>query len=210
MLNVSQILKNSEILFLGAHTDDIEIGAGGLLFLALQEPTCKVHYLSFSLCRDLPRNINIREDQERILSFLREERINSIGMLNFRNKHLSAEGEHIRKELEKFSPDIVVTHSRNDLHQDHKAIMEETTRVFKKQTILEYEIPHSCSNFSPDLFIGLSIETFEKKLNLIEMYQSQKDVYYIGRDKISATAKFRGLQCGYNMAEAYKVNKVVL
>ena len=128
------------VLCLGAHSDDIEIGAGGtLLKLAGQIPDLEVYWVVFSAPG--PRAEEARRSADDFLSGVtrKEVRIGS-----FRESYFHSEWPAIKDWFEQikatFEPDLVLTHYRDDRHQDHRVLSDLAWNTFRSHLILEYEI----------------------------------------------------------------------
>jgi LmbE family N-acetylglucosaminyl deacetylase len=191
-----------KVLFVGPHPDDVEIGALGTL-LKLKD-NHEIHYLVFSMCTDIPRNTNINDEFTQIKELLNIKTENK----DLPNRELYQYGNEIREILEKYRDmgiDLVFGPSINDTHQDHKSVAEEIIRVFKYQSILFYEIPHSCPFFKPTFFFPLDENTVSEKNKILSIYKSQREKQYIQESSITTTMKFRGLEFGVEYAEAFEV-----
>ena len=121
----------------------------------------------------------------------------------------------IEKIIEKFHPDIVYTHSQNDVNIDHRIIHDATitaTRPTSKTSIkcvYSFEIPSSTewyfkSPFSPNVFVDISKE-LPKKIKALEAYKSELRKYPHPRSKegLECVAKRWGTVSGFNAAEAF-------
>jgi LmbE family N-acetylglucosaminyl deacetylase len=131
----------SHILLIGAHCDDIEIGCGGSLLRLLSEhPRARVTWV---VCASNP----VREKEARACAaaFLRNRR-SDVRVLGFRDGFLPAHWAELKDAFETLkkdvAPDLIFTHYRHDLHQDHRAVSELTWNTFRNHAILEYEIPN--------------------------------------------------------------------
>lgn len=202
------------VLCLGAHCDDIEIGCGGLLLhLCRARPDLKIVWVVFS--SDSVRAMESREAGAKFLADLRDKEI----VINeFRNGFFPYIGadikecfEHLKGEI---SPDIVLTHFRDDLHQDHRTVSELTWNTFRSQFILEYEIPKYDGDLGPvNFFVPLTEEMARRKVDVImECFTSQREKRWFDRDLFLALMRLRGMECnaeeGY--AEAFYCRKAVL
>jgi hypothetical protein len=128
-------------LCLGAHCDDIEIGCGGtMLRLARERPDVSVHWVVFG--SDTVRAREARDSASRFLGGVRHK---TVTVKDFRSSFFPYCGEQIKESFEQLksevAPDIIFTHSREDLHQDHRIVSELTWNTFRDHLILEYEIP---------------------------------------------------------------------
>lgn len=203
---------SQRILFLGAHTDDIEHGAGGSLAKALGLG-CFVRYVSFSRCLDLPRNATIVDDQEAVSKHL-ESMGCSVKMLDLRNQDLASDSRLIRSELgalrSEFEPQVVFCHWPRDAHQDHREVTKECIRIFPGSTILGYEVLRSCHGFAPDVFVALSEDEVEAKITMISLYKTQADLYYNRPDVLRSLAVLRGASIDRPLAEGFRAIRVVV
>ena len=143
----------SEVLFLGAHCDDIEIGCGAAI-LKLISKRKDVHITWVVFCSDAAREKEARISAEH---FLKGAQKKSIIIHAFRDGFLPYLGEGPKEAFEQLKlvskPDIIFTHYRKDLHQDHRIISELTGNTFRDHVILEYEIPKYDGDFgSPNTY----------------------------------------------------------
>ena len=142
-----------QILCLGAHSDDIEIGCGGtILQLIESQPSTSVDWVVFS--SSTPRR---REALRSAGLFLKGTKSRSITVRSYRDGFFPYVGMKIKEEFERLkrriNPDLVFTHYRHDLHQDHHLLNELTWNTFRDHLILEYEIPKYDGDLgSPNVF----------------------------------------------------------
>lgn len=201
------------ILFIGAHTDDIEHGAGGLFCQLLKEREHQVRYLTFSKCMDLPRNEGIEVEIRRVGKYI-TQRGGQVRVLNLPNRRFPERSLEIRTELEHeratFHPEIIFTHWVGDIHQDHKVVAEESLRVFRNETVLACEGLRSCPRFAPNFFVVLSEEAIDTKIELLAMYETQAGLYYNSPDVIRSLAVARGVAIGRSFAEGYSLERMVV
>jgi len=194
------------VLAVGAHPDDVETGALGLL-LSLKD--AKIIYVALSQCSDIPRNTSLLAEHGTVTGQMNVPS----AIYDLPNRYLHMHGDKVREILETyrdgFSPDTVVTSSPNDVHQDHRALAEEVTRTFKRETVLFYETPSACPYFNPRLFHVMTESDVERKLAIIALYRSQADRPYMSRQELWTTMRFRGKQCGAKYAEAFEVWRII-
>jgi LmbE family N-acetylglucosaminyl deacetylase len=203
-----------QILCLGAHCDDIEIGCGGTILKLLQQyKRTSVHWVVFS--SDEQRGEEARESAN---TFLRQAELKNIVIKTFTTSFFPYVGTDIKLYFERLkqevSPDVIFTHYRNDLHQDHRVISELTWNSFRDHLILEYEIPKYDGDFgSPNSFVHLDESIVEKKIGLImESFRSQKGKHWFDKETFSAVLRVRGMEsCSpAKYAEAFYCRKLVL
>ena len=125
-----------QILCLGCHSDDIEIGCGGtILRLALEHPDCVFHWIVFSAI-----GARATEARHAAAQFVDPSRLKGPLLKTFRDGFMPYIGADIKKVFEELkqtvSPDLIFTHSRRDAHQDHRLISELTWNTFRDHLIL--------------------------------------------------------------------------
>jgi LmbE family N-acetylglucosaminyl deacetylase len=202
------------VLAIGAHADDIEIGCGGtLLRLAESDPGATVTWIVLS--GDGERANEARASAQDILSGFATRRVEVEG---FRDGYFPFEGAEIKDYFERLntdvSPDIVFTHQRFDLHQDHRLVCELTWNTFRDHLVLEYEIPKYDGDVgSPNLFVPLSESISSRKIEaLLTHFASQRGKRWFTRDLFEASLRLRGMESNApgGRAEAFYSRKLVL
>jgi len=201
------------ILCLGAHSDDIEIGCGGtILRLVDQYPNSVLHWVVFSAL-----GVRAAEAQRAAALFAGKATIRGPVLKAFRDGFMPFVGAEIKstfEELKAISPDLIFTHNRRDAHQDHRLIAELTWNTFRDHLILEYEIPKYDGDMGkPNLFVPLEPEGFQDKVRyIIDAFQSQHSKRWFREETFLALMRLRGMECnapsGY--AEAFYCRKMVL
>jgi LmbE family N-acetylglucosaminyl deacetylase len=203
-----------KILCLGAHCDDIEIGCGGTLLKILEtHDNVEVRWIVFS--SDGQREEEARKSAD---FFIRNAANRAVSIEKFRNGYFPCQGGDIKDYFEtmkeKFSPDIIFTHYRLDLHQDHKKISELTWNTFRNHVILEYEIPKYDGDFGiPNCFVPLELSLCHRKIkSILESFKSQSDKQWFKEDLFISIMRIRGMECASstNYAEAFYCRKFFL
>jgi LmbE family N-acetylglucosaminyl deacetylase len=207
-------LRAARILCLGAHCDDIEIGCGGTLLRLLElSPGAHVEWIVFSSSE--VRNAEARAGAER---FLAGAGSTNVVVESFRERYFPFLGAEIKEYFDRLGatlqPDIVFTHFRDDLHQDHVLLAELALNTFRDHLILEYEIPKWDGDLGrPTVFVPLEQRHVDAKVDAIwEAYESQREKHWFTKETFLATLRLRGIECkapsGY--AEAFHCRKLVL
>jgi LmbE family N-acetylglucosaminyl deacetylase len=203
-----------QVLCLGCHADDIEIGCGGtILRLARQHPDWVFHWVVFSAA-----GIRAAEAQQSAVQFVDPLRLKGPTLKSFRDGFMPFVGADIKAAFEELkqavSPDLIFTHNRKDAHQDHRVIADLTWNTFRNHLILEYEIPKYDGDMGqPGVFVPLTSEICELKVHLImDSFRSQHDKNWFRPETFLSLMRLRGMECnapsGY--AEAFYGRKLVL
>jgi LmbE family N-acetylglucosaminyl deacetylase len=210
MLNVS-LRSARRILCLGAHSDDIEIGAGGaLLELAETGPDLQVWWVVFSAPGE--RVAEARASASDFLSAVPDREI-KIG--SFSESYFPNEWPFIKDWFEEikaqFDPEVIFTHYRNDRHQDHRVLSDLSWNTFRNHLILEYEILKYDGDLGqPNVFIPLTKKSAGRKVELLlKHFQTQTKKHWFTRDTFEAMHRIRGVECAAARAEAFYCRKLV-
>ena len=202
------------VLCLGAHSDDIEIGCGGTILRVLaQRRNVEVKWVVFAASPE--RRLEAEKSAE---MFLKEAVKKEIVVRDFKESFFPYIGSEIKvcfEELKRtIRPDVVFTHFRDDLHQDHRLISELTWNTFRDHVILEYEIiKYDGGLGSPNTFVHLSEEVCAKKIQyLMENFQSQHSHQWFTEETFRAMLRLRGVESNAptKFAEAFYARKLVL
>jgi LmbE family N-acetylglucosaminyl deacetylase len=201
------------VLVVGAHPDDIEIGAGGtLLGLAESQPGLLVCYVL--LTGTAERQLEARTAAE---AFLPSAELN-VRMHNLPEGRLPAAWAAAKDVLEDVArscqPDLVIAPSREDAHQDHATIGQIVPTVFRDQLYLAYEIPKWDGDLGlsrPSVYMPMSAEVARRKVELLhKCYPSQHDRDWWDDEVFLGLARLRGVECRAPYAEAFTCSKLVL
>jgi len=201
------------ILLLGAHCDDIEIGCGGTVMqLAARYPAAEFVWVTLS--GDDEREVETRAAANQLLGHLPKVQV-QVG--RFRASYFPQQAGDLKDLFESLKihrPSLVLTHCRNDLHQDHRVVNELTWNTFRDHTILEYEIPKFDGDLgTPNVYVPLSQEQMRRKCRLLmECFPSQHNRAWFTEDTFRAVARLRGIECNASggFAEAFYGRKIGL
>src|SRR5688572_26973333 len=199
------------ILAIGAHPDDIELGCGGLLLKASRQD----HHNVFMYT--LTRGGASGDMEERTRESMQSAKFIGAKRLwidNFEDTKLSLSSElinHIEFFINKADPDIVMTHSVGDTHHDHRAIAASTIEAGRFiPNILAYEIPVT-KDFKPQVYYDIS-DVIDDKIELINIFWSQRSKMFLKSNAIKGLAEYRALQSRLNTSvtgvEAFEVLKL--
>jgi LmbE family N-acetylglucosaminyl deacetylase len=214
-LNLDQTATGEpQILCLGSHSDDIEIGCGGtILRVAEQYPKCTFHWVVFSTSE-----VRAAEAQRAAELFVGRTRLKGPLLKTFPDGFMPFVGAEVKAVFEELkrsiSPDVIFTHNRGDAHQDHRLVAELTWNTFRDHLILEYEIPKYDGDLGqPTLFVPLPAEVYQKKIRyILDSFQSQHAKRWFREDVFLSLMRLRGMECNApsGHAEAFYCRKLVL
>ena len=200
------------VLCLGAHSDDIEIGAGAtVLRLVRENPRARIVWVV--LAANGQRGEEARASAARFLEGANAE----VLLQGFRDGHFPVDWAGIKaffETLKRFAPDLVLTHYGQDLHQDHRVASELAWNTFRDHPILEYEIPKWDGGLgSPNLYVPASVADADAKIvALTQCFPSQAGKHWFDDLTFRGLMRLRGLECAApeGLAEAFYARKLRL
>ena len=203
--------KPLNVLCLGAHCDDIEIGAGGtLLRLFDSYKVNSVKWVVFS-----SNEIRKEEALTSAGRFLNNVSLKDVVIKSYRDGFLPFVASEVKETFEaikkEFQPDIIFTHYRNDRHQDHRLVSDLTWNTWRNHLILEYEIPKYDGDLGvPNFFVPLEEKYIDLKNTIItEAFVSQKEKHWFDDATFRALPRLRGMESATLFAEAFYARKIV-
>jgi LmbE family N-acetylglucosaminyl deacetylase len=200
------------LLCLGAHSDDIEIGCGGtILRLIEQYPNLFVYWVVFS-----GQDQRSEEALASATDFLRQAGNKKIVLKDFKDGFFPYTGAEVKAFFEELkqeiSPDLIFTHYRHDLHQDHRTLCELAWNTFRNHFILEYEIPKYDGDLgNPNFFVYLDEAARKRKIELLlKHFRTQGNKHWFTEETFASILRLRGIESkapdGY--AEAFHCRKL--
>jgi LmbE family N-acetylglucosaminyl deacetylase len=199
------------VLAIGAHPDDIEIGAGGMLLgLAGNQPGLRARYVVLTGTED--RHLEARHAAG---AFLPGADL-TVELFDLPEGRLPAVWDRVKEVLERVarscSPDLIVAPSHGDAHQDHRVIGEIVPTVFRDQLYLAYEIPKWDGDLSrPSMYFPLSAEQARRKVELLhKCFPSQQNRDWWDDEVFLGLARLRGMECRAPYAEAFTCTKSLI
>ncbi len=221
-----------KVLILAAHPDDEILGCGGLIAKYHKNIELRVVFIAEgSSCRFAPTDINEikaaindRENSARnalkkfspeSITFENHEcgKLDSIPIINI--------NKIIERHIKEFNPDTVIPHSHTDANSDHRRIAESVIMATRPgalntvKTVMSMEIPSSTewnfnSVFEPNLFLSINDNQLNEKIEALEKYNSEIKPFPFPRsaEGIKTFARYRGLQSGNSLAEAFRIIRI--
>ena len=202
------------VLCLGAHSDDIEIGAGATLLSWLdQDIRLDVHWCVLGGAGERGR-----EARASATDFLAAAAGRTIEIMNFRDGLFPEQGDQIKVWFEalkdRVNPDVIFTHRQDDAHQDHRHVSRLVWNTFRDHLILEYEIPKWDGDMArPNLYMPVSASVIQRKVDLlISHFGSQRSKHWFDAETFLGLARLRGMECRAHerYAEAFIARKLSL
>jgi LmbE family N-acetylglucosaminyl deacetylase len=202
-----------KVLALGAHPDDAEIGCGGTILKLAREGAIA------EICWVVLSGQGVRVEEARASAEAMLEGVpHTILQPGFRDGFFPYDGAGVKaffEELKRdFEPDLIFTHQRQDLHQDHRITCELTWNTFRNHLILEYEVPKYDGDMGrPNVFVTLDEDTSQQKIrHLMTHFGTQVPKHWFTEDLFSGLLRLRGMECNSPTAraEAFYSRKVVL
>jgi LmbE family N-acetylglucosaminyl deacetylase len=203
------------VLCLGAHSDDIEIGAGATLLSWLEQGVrLDVHWCVLS------GGASEREQEARAsaMDFLAPAASHQIEVMSFRDGFFPEQGEQIKIWFEavkqRIDPDVILTHRREDAHQDHRQVARLAWNTFRDHLILEYEIPKWDGDMAqPNFYMPVSAAAIRRKVDLLmKHFGSQRSKQWFDPETFLGLARLRGMECRAQerYAEGFVARKMTL
>ncbi len=198
------------ILFVGAHPDDIELGAGAFLHHVLprnevlcltlsdnqKNPTLKniiaEHYASFKVLGVPDEKVILEKFETRKFPEQRQDIL-----------------EYLLKVRKDYQPDLVLVHTRSDIHQDHNVVTEESLRAYRGTTVLGFDVVRSSYGFFPHFLVGVTREDMEKKIEALAEYKTYHDKYYFNEELLRSTMVRHGALAEKQYAEGFDILRIV-
>jgi LmbE family N-acetylglucosaminyl deacetylase len=202
------------VLCLGAHSDDIEIGAGGTILAWIASGV----RLKVDWCVLSAPGPRAAEAEASAKAFLAGAASSRVELAEFEDGFFPYQGQDIKAWLEglrtRVDPDVVLTHRRSDAHQDHREVCQLTWNLFRDHLILEYEIPKWDGDLGqPNLYMPLTAAVLERKIELLlGHFSTQRSKGWFDAETFRGLARLRGMECRApeRFAEAFTSRKARL
>jgi len=201
------------VLCLGAHADDIEIGCGGTV-LYLGRALSRLRFYWVILSSPGTR----RQEALKAADLFTAGSDKEVILENYRDGFLPYSGSEVKDFFERLkgqvNPDLIFTPWHGDAHQDHRLVAELTWNTFRNHLILEYEIPKYDGDMGrPNVFVPLEAPLCREKVDhLFEAFTSQCSKPWFDRETFLGLMRIRGMESnspsGY--AEGFHARKMVL
>lgn len=202
-----------EVLCLGAHADDIEIGCGGALLALFAARPVRVRWVVFS-----GADVRRREAEASARGFVAGAHEAEVAVHDFTDGFFPSERSGLKEAMRALAaardPHVVFTHDEADLHQDHATLGALTREAFRNHLVLGYEVPKFDGDLrTPNLYVPLDDAVRARKVQLLlDAFPSQRDKHWFAPETFNGLMRLRGLECvstsGY--AEGFHARKATL
>jgi LmbE family N-acetylglucosaminyl deacetylase len=209
-MNHDLAFYGKRVFFIGAHPDDIEIGSGALIshIVGQAEVLCITlsdnqknpslanvlieHNKSMAILGVAPQNVIVGEFETRRFPHFRQEIL-----------------EYLIELKNQYQPEIVFTHSRADIHQDHAATTEECLRAFRGTTVLGFDVLRSSYGFFPNFLVEVTDKDVDTKIAALAEYKTYSNKYYFDPAITRATVIRHGALAERPFAEGFDILRVI-
>ena len=198
------------VLFLGAHPDDIEIGCGALIHNIVNKTEILCVTLSDNQKNpDLKKVKNEHLESMSILGVPKEKVV--FGPFETRVFPDSRQEilEYFLKLRKEFKPDLIFTHSKQDVHQDHNTMTDEALRAFRGITVLGFDVVRSSYGFFPNFLVEVTEENVNKKIEALAQYATYQDRYYFNAELTRSIMVRHGALAERPFAEGFDILRIV-
>ena len=198
------------VLFLGAHPDDIELGCGALLH-NIKDKT-EVLCVTLSDNQQNPDLKNVKNEHYESMAVLGVPK-EKIILGSFTTRVFPNARQEILEyflQLRKdFRPDLIFTHSKQDVHQDHNSMTEEALRAFRGITTLGFDVVRSSNGFFPHFLIEVNEEDVKMKIEALSRYETYRDRYYFNSELTRSIMVRHGALAERPFAEGFDILRIV-
>ena len=212
MMPMISMQKVERILCIGAHCDDIEIGAGGTIMrLIAQNPDIHIRWVILTGADP----IRAAEARQAAALFTQGATQVQVDILGFKDGFLPWQGEQLKSAFETlkqdFVPDLIFTHYAQDKHQDHRCAAELTWNTWRNHAILEYEILKWDGDLGqPNTFVPLNeVTSLSKVEKIYSSFVTQQTRQWFTKETFLALMRIRGVECNVKYAEAFYARKLI-
>jgi LmbE family N-acetylglucosaminyl deacetylase len=199
-----------KVLFLGAHPDDIELGCGALLHRIAKQTDVLCVTLSDNQKNPDLQNVKKEHFESMAVLGIAQQKI-LFGPFTTRVFHEARQEilEYFLKLRRDFQPDLIFTHSKQDVHQDHNAMTDEALRAFRGITLLGFDVVRSSYGFFPHFLVEVTEEDVNKKIEALSCYETYRDKYYFNSELTRSIMIRHGALAELPFAEGFDILRIV-
>jgi N-acetylglucosamine malate deacetylase 1 len=209
-MNQAMIFSGRKICFIGAHPDDIELGSGALISHISNQT--EIISVTLSDNQKNPLLTNVVHEHRKSMSRLGVKPENVI-VSSFETRRFP----HFRQEILEYlidlnhqhKPDIVFTHTKADIHQDHATVTEECLRAFRGTTVLGFDVLRSSYGFFPNFLVEVDEQDVSNKIAALSEYETYTGKYYFDPEITRATLIRHGALAERKYAEGFDILRII-
>ncbi len=204
------LFQAKKVCFIGAHPDDIELGCGA--FIANLSGKAEILCVTLSDNQKNPQLSHVVEEHYRSMSILgvSREMIRLGSFVTRRFPELRQEIlEYLYQLNHEYQPDLVITHTRSDIHQDHQQTTEEALRAFRGTTVLGFDALRSSYGFFPHFLVEVNEQDVQRMIKALAEYSTYKDKYYFDESVLRSTLVRHGALAERPFAEGFDILRIV-
>lgn len=196
------------VIAVGAHPDDVEIGAGGAIaHHSARGDTIRILIATRGGELSEPE---VREREARTAADILG--VDDVRFLDFEDTKVPYDDTIVKRidaHVEDLDADRVYVHTEKDTHQDHKKTAQASVAATRNcSSVLAFESPSTRSSFAPEYYIPLSDKLLQRKIEAIKAHESQREKKYLEAEAMQGLARFRGRQANVTYAEAFQVVRI--
>lgn len=216
-------MLKKNILFLGAHCDDIEFGCGATISKLMETGAADIHIrvLSNKLVDHLGHVVHYRDIDEQVRA-MNELKVptGQVIVEDVAGGQIFPECRQtildylysLRNEL---NPDLIFVTPKQDVHQDHRTLHDAALKAFNRLDILSYSVINSSTDIINPIYVEVFKQNLDAKTRSIHMYKSMMNakmslVDYFDPKIIESQARVTGLKCGLEFAESFSPTRLEL
>ncbi len=209
-MNNNMTFSGKNILFLGAHPDDIELGCGALIAEIMNQTN--ILCFTFSDNQKNPDLLNLVEEHYKSMAVLglKEEQVI---LDSFTTRRFPDYRQEILEKMiqlnRQLHPEIVFVHTTQDIHQDHITVTQEAMRAFRGTTVLGFDVLRSSYGFFPHFLVEVSEASVQKKIDALAEYKTYSNRYYFNPEIMRSTAIRHGALAERPFAEGFDIIRIV-
>ncbi len=198
------------VLAIGAHTDDIELGAGATLSRLKREGWYVVAVAASRAETSLPVGYSPTTLETEFRESMKIIHADHVAVLGYPVRRLNEYRQAILDDLiairRDHDPELIITHSSQDTHQDHEVMSSEVVRAFRARSVWGFHSPWNQREISSNIFVDIEKADLRAKIEMLSCYRSQAELgrAYVASDYPETAAKFAGYQAQLTLAESFE------
>lgn len=197
------------VVAIGAHPDDIELGAAGAIQLHVERGDSVTFLVVTKGGEIADPECRVAEARE-AASVLGVEDVRVLGFSDTKVAYGDELVKAIEDHLDEIQPDRAYIHSQEDTHQDHRNTSLSSVAATRRcDEVLAFESPSTRSSFAPQFYIAFPADTLDRKVESIRTHESQSEKKYLEAEAMEGLARFRGRQANARFAESFQVVRLV-